>query len=58
MNVKLLLSVWLLFVTTVLKAQESKYELKSAIIKKETVAMGQKLESTWYIDEYENLYGL
>ncbi|WP_293709422.1 hypothetical protein [uncultured Parabacteroides sp.] len=52
MNVKMLLPVLLLFVTTVLKAQEAKYELKSAIIKKETIAMGQKLESTWYMDDY------
>ena len=52
MNVKLLLEIFFLLISTVLIAQEAKYELKSAIIKKETVAMGQKLESTWYIDDY------
>jgi hypothetical protein len=32
-------------------AQKAKYELKSAIIKKETAVMGQKFESMWYIDD-------
>jgi len=33
-------------------AQEVRYEIKSAIIKKETILMGQKVESIWYMDEY------
>lgn len=47
-----LLPVLFLFATIVLKAQQAKYEFKSAIVKKEVIAMGQKLESTWYIDDY------
>jgi len=35
-----------------LSAQEAKYEIKSAIIKKETVAMGQTIESTCYFDDF------
>lgn len=52
MNTKFLLNFFFLLISTALIAQEAKYELKSAIIKKETVTMGQKLESTWYIDDY------
>lgn len=33
-------------------AQKAKYELKSAIIKKETIAMGQKFEAVWYFDDF------
>jgi len=35
-----------------LSAQEARYELKSAIIKKTMEMMGQKMESVQYIDEY------
>lgn len=53
MKVKFLFAAALfLSVTTALSAQEAKYELKSAAIQKETVAMGQKFESTWYIDDF------
>lgn len=52
MDVRFLFMTLLVLITDVLFAQEAKYELKSAIIKKETVAMGQKLESTWYMDYY------
>jgi hypothetical protein len=33
-------------------AQKAKYELKSAIIKKETSVMGQKFEAMWYFDDF------
>lgn len=52
MRLKFSFAILLMFITNVLFAQETKYELKSAIIKKETVAMGQKFESIWYIDDY------
>jgi hypothetical protein len=41
-----------LFATIVASAQEVKYEIKSAIIAKETVAMGQKFEGVNYIDDF------
>jgi hypothetical protein len=47
--------VWLLssFVTIALSAQNvAKYEIKSAIIQKEVVMMGQKINATWYIDGF------
>lgn len=47
-----ILVVLLLSVTNVLNAQEAKYGIKSATITKDMVAMGQKLECTWYIDDY------
>ena len=49
---KSLIVCLLLFVTISLSAQEAKYELKSAIIKKETTMMGQKIESVTYIDDF------
>ncbi len=36
----------------VVSAQNAKYEIKSAIIKKVSTVMGQKVESTVYIDDY------
>ena len=39
-------AILLLFVTIALSAQEAKYEMKSAIIKKKTEFSGQVLEST------------
>ena len=45
MKTKILFAISLLFAVTVLNAQEAKYGIKSAIIKKDVVAMGQK-EST------------
>lgn len=52
MKVTLFITVLFMSVTAVLSAQELKYELKSAIVKKETIAMGQKIESTWYMDDF------
>lgn len=52
MKAKTLFAVLLLAVTTLLSAQEAKFEIKSAIITKEMVAMGQKVECTWYVDDY------
>lgn len=40
-------AVLLLAVTTLLSTQEAKFEIKSAIVTKEMVAMGQKVECTW-----------
>ncbi|MCD8495869.1 MAG: hypothetical protein LRY45_04450 [Bacteroides graminisolvens] len=45
-------AILLLFVTIALSAQEAKYEMKSAIIKKKTDFSGQVLESTTFIDDY------
>ena len=45
-------AILLLFVTIALSAQEAKYEMKSAIIKKKTEFSGQVLESTTFIDDY------
>ena len=52
MKTKILFAISLLFAVTVLNAQEAKYGIKSAIIKKDVVAMGQKVECTWYMDDY------
>lgn len=52
MKAKTLFVALLLAVTTLLSAQEAKFEIKSAIITKEMVAMGQKVECTWYVDDY------
>jgi outer membrane lipoprotein-sorting protein len=40
--------------TVALSAQNAakKYEIKSAIIQKEMTTMGQKMQSTWYIDDF------
>ncbi|MDR0698268.1 MAG: hypothetical protein LBG28_03460 [Tannerella sp.] len=46
---------WLLLssMTITLSAQDAaKYEIESAIIKKEITMMGQKLNAIWYIDEF------
>lgn len=45
-------AILLLLVTIALSAQEAKYEMKSAIIKKKTDFSGQVLESTTFIDDY------
>ena len=45
-------AILLLFVTIALSAQEAKYEMKSAIIKKKTEFSGQVIESTTFIDDY------
>ena len=45
-------AILLLFVTIALSAQEAKYEMKSAIIKKKTEFSGQVLESITFIDDY------
>jgi outer membrane lipoprotein-sorting protein len=50
-QVILLANVLLLTVSS-LYAQDARFELKSAILKKETIAAGQKIENTLYIDEY------
>lgn len=52
MKAKTLFVALLLAVTTLLSAQEGKFGIKSAIITKEMVAMGQKVECTWYVDDY------
>ena len=53
MNKKKLIVVSILsFMTMYLSAQEAKYEIKSAIIKKEIVMMGQKLEAITYFDDF------
>ena len=49
---KAIVVVILSFMTLYLSAQEVKYEIKSAIIKKEVVAMGQKFEAVTYIDDF------
>lgn len=49
---KTFLLVMLLGTATVLFAQEAKYEIKSAILKKEAVGMGQKVEGMLYFDDY------
>ena len=43
---------YFLSATILLNAQEAKYGIKSAIIKKDVVAMGQNVECTWYMDDY------
>lgn len=53
MKTKLFLFGMLLLIGTSLKAQnKAKYGIKSAIIKKETTLMGQKMESALYFDDY------
>ena len=49
---KFLFALLFLSATILLNAQEAKYGIKSAIIKKDVVAMGQKVECTWYMDDY------
>ena len=49
---KKLLVVLLSFVAISLSAQDAKYEIKSAIIKKKTVMMDRESESTTYFDDY------
>jgi hypothetical protein len=39
-------------IAVAVSAQKAKYELKSAIIKKETAVMGQKFETMWYFDDF------
>lgn len=52
MKMKILFAALLLSATTLLSAQEAKYGIKSAIIKKDMVAMGQKVECAWYVEDY------
>ena len=52
MKTKLLFATIALFTTFALSAQEAKYELKSAIIKKSMEMWGQKMEATQYFDDY------
>lgn len=53
MKTKTVILGMLLFAGTALSAQnETKYGIKSAVIKKETTVMGQKMESTLYFDDY------
>jgi hypothetical protein len=54
MNTRRTIAVWLLSLLTAipLAAQEAaKYELKSAVIKKEITMMDQKFNAVWYIDD-------
>lgn len=48
MKVKCLLAVLLLSATATAFAQEAKYGIKSAILKKEAVTMGQKVQGVQY----------
>ena len=50
MKVKCLLAVLLLSATATAFAQEAKYGIKSAILKKEAVTMGQKVQGVQYFD--------
>ena len=52
MKVKCLLAVLLLSATATAFAQEAKYGIKSAILKKEAVTMGQKVQGVQYFDDY------
>jgi hypothetical protein len=55
MRTKRRITVWLLssFITISLSAQDAaKYEIESAIIQKEVIMMGQKLNATWYMDDF------
>jgi len=52
MKTKLLFTAVALFTVFALTAQEAKYELKSAIIKKTMEMFGQKMESIQYFDDY------
>lgn len=49
MKVKCLLAVLLLSATATAFAQEAKYGIKSAILKKEAVTMGQKVQGVQYL---------
>lgn len=49
MKMRVLFAALLLSATAVLNAQEAKYEIKSATIKKVMVAMGQTLQMTVWI---------
>ena len=52
MKEKLLFATVALFTVFTLSAQEAKYELKSAIIKKSMEMFGQKMDATLYFDDY------
>jgi hypothetical protein len=55
MNTKRKIAVWLLssFTTITLSAQDAaKYEIESAIVQKEITMMGQKMNATWYMDDF------
>jgi hypothetical protein len=55
MKTKRRITIWLLssFIAIALSAQDvAKYELESAIIQKEVITMGQKMNATWYIDGF------
>ena len=52
MKTKLFYTTIALFVVFSLSAQEAKYELKSAVIKKTMEMMGQKFEGTQCFDDY------
>ena len=52
MKTKSLFAVLLLFAAIGLSAQEARYEIKSAIIKKSVERFGQTTESVTYIDDY------
>ena len=49
---KKILVVLLSFIAISLSAQDAKYEIKSAIIKKKSVMMDRESESTTYFDDY------
>ena len=55
MKVKFLFTALLLFAVIGLSAQDAKYEIKSAIIKKSVEMFGQKTESTTFFDDYGKL---
>jgi outer membrane lipoprotein-sorting protein len=51
--IKKTICVFLLSGTVIaVSAQKARYELKSAVIKKETAVMGQKFEAMWYFDDF------
>jgi hypothetical protein len=50
-EVILLINILLLSALS-LPAQEAKFEVKSAILEKETIMAGQKVENILYINEY------
>ena len=52
MKSKMLLTSVLLCTTLTAIAQEARYEIKSAVIKKTVEMMGQKIEGVQYIDDY------
>ena len=55
MKAKLLFTALSLFAVIGLSAQDAKYEIKSAIIKKSVEMFGQKTESTTFFDDYGKL---